>query len=389
VLDLLERFADDLHSSEQTLAQVRLILEAIRGSTRADAVYWDPGSGHEAVELTGDVRPSGVWCKELTRRLLEETPGVDGQLLRSQLPPVSRQAPPVPRSAAMVRISKSKASWVVAVSFDPQRLFSLADTKMMSLARRMLLNHRQQQRVNGKMKEALLWSIHCLTALIDSKSPGTWGHSERVAQIAVRLAQELDLPTTFTSDLYFGGLLHDLGKIGVKDSVLHKAGPLNEEERAHLREYPVIGDRIMADIRQLAHLRPAVRNHHERYDGCGYPDGLSGDAIPLGARILAVADACDAMMSPRPYRAPLATNRIDSILTEGAGSQWDPRVVEPFLDCRKELYSICRQGAESSMFQAIERAVHTWTEDSSPNIVMQAADARVESLYREITQARW
>jgi HD-GYP domain-containing protein (c-di-GMP phosphodiesterase class II) len=100
-----------------------------------------------------------------------------------------------------------------------------------------------------------------------------------------------------------------------------------------------------------------VRNHHERFDGQGYPDRLKGPGIPLLARILAVADACDAMMSTRPYRAALPTEKIDRIMVEGAGSQWDPQIVNCFLACKEELYQICQRGIGESVFVAVERAV--------------------------------
>src|SRR5205807_92529 len=121
-------------------------------------------------------------------------------------------------------------------------------------------------------------------------------------------------------------------------------GVLSEEEFTQLREHVLIGDRIVSMVKQLAHVRTGVRNHHERYDGQGYPDRLPGKQIPLLARLLAVADACDAMMSARPYRPALPPSRIDATMMEGAGTQWDPAIVAHFMDCRQELYSICQRG---------------------------------------------
>src|SRR2546423_5321738 len=164
------------------------------------------------------------------------------------------------------------------------------------------------------------------------------------------------LPDEIQSDLYLGGLLHDVGKIGVLDVVLHKPGRLTAAEYGHVQQHTVIGDRIVAEVKQLAYLRPAVRNHHERYDGHGYPDGLAGEAIPLVARVLAVADACDAMMSTRPYRPAMAPAVIDGIMAEGAGTHWDPTVVESFLACRADAYAVCQQGIGESLYAAIDRA---------------------------------
>ena len=107
----------------------------------------------------------------------------------------------------------------------------------------------------------------------------------------------------------------------------------------------------------MQHLRPGVRNHHERWDGKGYPDGLAGEGIPLQARILAVADSCDAMMAARPYRAGMASSTIDAIMIEGAGSQWDPDIVAQFMTCRHELYAICDRGPGDCVSTAVARAL--------------------------------
>src|SRR5262245_38343000 len=138
------------------------------------------------------------------------------------------------------------------------------------------------------------------------------------------------LSESMRSELYLGGLLHDVGKIGVPDEVLRKPDRLTDEEFALVMQHAVIGDAIVGHVKQLAHLRPLVRNHHERFDGRGYPDCLVGEAIPLGARIMAVADSCDAMSSDRPYRKGMPPERVAEVLSAGAGQQWDPRVIEAF-----------------------------------------------------------
>src|SRR5262249_48608353 len=145
------------------------------------------------------------------------------------------------------------------------------------------------------------------------------------------------------SDLYLGGLLHDIGKIGVSDEVLRKPGKLTVEEMEQIRRHVTIGDEIVANVRHLAHLRPAVRNHHEHYDGTGYPDGLAGEQSPAIARILAVADACDALMSDRPYRRALPPAAIEEIFRAGAGVQWDPVVVNALLATSHDVFSICQR----------------------------------------------
>jgi putative nucleotidyltransferase with HDIG domain len=199
--------------------------------------------------------------------------------------------------------------------------------------------------------------LHSLTSAVDAKDAYTCGHSERVALLARHLAQQIGLTDAEVDEVYMAGLLHDVGKIGVPESVLQKTGKLTNEEFELMKKHPQIGARILADVKQVKALIPGVLHHHERYDGRGYPDHLSGEAIPLQARVLAVADACDAMMAARPYRPALPPERIDAIMTAGAGSQWDPHIIEHFQVCRHELYSICQRGIGESVAVAVERAL--------------------------------
>ncbi len=233
----------------------------------------------------------------------------------------------------------------------------MRDVKMMSLVRRLLLQQQQQQENHDQLRDMLFSLVRCLTASIDARDPYTWGHSERVARIAVRLGEQMHLPEAQRSELYLGGLLHDVGKIGVPDEVLRKPGALTREEMALIQQHVLIGDAIVAHVPQLAHLRPLVRSHHERFDGGGYPDKLGGEAIPLPARIMAVADSCDAMMSDRPYRPAMATARIESILMGGAGKQWDPAVIAAFLRCKNDVFAISQRGLGDSAVRAVEHAL--------------------------------
>jgi HD-GYP domain-containing protein (c-di-GMP phosphodiesterase class II) len=235
----------------------------------------------------------------------------------------------------------------------------------MTLARRIFLNHHKYSRAEEGLKDTLFGLIHCLTEALEAKDPYTSGHSERVARIALRLAQEMGLAADLVGNIYLAGLLHDVGKIGVRDSVLLKPGRLTDEEMGHVRAHTVIGDRLVARIRQLEHLRPGVRNHHERYDGTGYPDALAGEAIPLLARILAVADSCDALMADRPYRRALPPAAIDEVMRAGAGKQWDPEVIVHFLACRHELYPICQRGIGESVFRAVTSTVNAAVNEAS------------------------
>ena len=160
-----------------------------------------------------------------------------------------------------------------------------------------------------------------LASAVDAKDPYTYGHSERVARIAVELGRELNLLEDELSDVYLAGLLHDVGKIGIRDEVLCKHGPLTPEETLHIQQHPGIGHSILKDLHQISSLLPGVLHHHERFDEAGYPAKLAGEQIPRIARILAVADSYDAMSTSRPYRKGVAPDRVEQILIEGSGER--------------------------------------------------------------------
>jgi HD-GYP domain-containing protein (c-di-GMP phosphodiesterase class II) len=209
----------------------------------------------------------------------------------------------------------------------------------------------------GKLRELFFGTVRALIAAIEAKDPYTCGHSERVARIGQRIGVQMGLSESDLGDIYLAGLLHDIGKIGVRDETLLRPGALTASEIAELQQHTVIGDRMISNIRQLDHLRPGVRNHHERFDGQGYPDGLAGEAIPLVARVLAVADACDAMMTDRPYRRALPKDRIDAIMCEGSARMWDPAIIRHFMACRRDLYQILQRGTGESMVAAVNQAM--------------------------------
>jgi HD-GYP domain-containing protein (c-di-GMP phosphodiesterase class II) len=192
--------------------------------------------------------------------------------------------------------------------------------------------------------------------VIDAKDPYTAGHSERVARIATLIAGGCGLSQAAVGDVYLAGLLHDVGKIGTPDAILQKPGRLTAEEYAEVKLHPVIGERIVASIKPFDRLRPAVRHHHERWAGGGYPDGLVGEAIPLYARILGVADAVDAMMSPRRYRPGLTPPAIDRILADETGRQFDPAMVRAFQAVKAQVYPpIYQQGIGDSAHHAVSK----------------------------------
>ena len=255
---------------------------------------------------------------------------------------------------------------VVALDGDGGRLvvFNLADDRPTPEDVQALLTvatlvgtQRANARIYLDLKDLLFGVIRALTAAIDAKDPYTSGHSERVARIAVRIGGELGMSAHDQGDLYLMGLLHDVGKIGVDDTVLKKPGKLTDEEYEQIQAHVRIGVHILADLKKLHHLLPGVAYHHERLDGNGYPAGLKGDAIPLEARILAAADSFDAMSSSRPYRRGMTPSQIDAEFQKGAGRQWDPRVVEALFACRRDLDLIRQKGLGESLQRAISETL--------------------------------
>ncbi len=219
--------------------------------------------------------------------------------------------------------------------------------------------HARATRRYQDLKELLVGLTRSLTAALDAKDSYTFGHSERVARVAMELGRELGLQADDLSDIYLAGLLHDVGKIGIRDSVLTKPGPLTREEFEHIKQHVTIGYNILSELHPIRNLLPGVLWHHERWDGQGYPHGLAGEAIPLLARILAVADAFDAMSTARPYREAMGPRRVEEVLTQGAGTQWDARVIEAFNNCRQKVHAIRQHGVGDSLCAAIDGALRS------------------------------
>jgi HD-GYP domain-containing protein (c-di-GMP phosphodiesterase class II) len=198
-----------------------------------------------------------------------------------------------------------------------------------------------------KLKAANRQALLGLAEAIEAKDAYTKGHCGRVAGYAMALAQAAAYPEAELEALEFASFLHDIGKIGVRDSVLSKPGPLDEEEWAHMRQHPVKGYEIAVQIELLGPAIPAIRNHHERWDGKGYPDQLRGEAIPLSARIVAIADAYDAMATDRPYKRALPLAECEVLLRRQAGAMYDPKLVELFVT--RHLGALYRDDGEASL----------------------------------------
>ena len=214
--------------------------------------------------------------------------------------------------------------------------------------RRLVIENREYQRhleqkveaQASRIRASFLSAVTALVYALEAKDEYTSGHSQRVAEVSVAIARELGLQRDNIEKIRLAGLIHDIGKIGMRESILNKPAGLTEEEFQHIKYHPEIGERILNPIVDDEEILMMVRHHHERYDGNGYPDRLSGEQIPLGARILTVADSYDAMTSERPYRKAMSVEFACAEVERFKGTQFDPRVADAFLRTGKLAKSI-------------------------------------------------
>lgn len=185
---------------------------------------------------------------------------------------------------------------------------------------------------NDELEKAYLDTIGILRYTVEAKDPYTRGHSDRVSEFSVLIGKKLGLDEATLHILKIGGLFHDIGKIGIPDSILLKETKLNDEEYSQIKNHPTIGAHMLGEADIFKDIIPIVKHHHERYDGNGYPSQLKGEEIPFVARIAAVADTFDAMTSKRTYRNALPLDTVISEFERCSGTQFDPKIAEVFLD---------------------------------------------------------
>ncbi len=191
--------------------------------------------------------------------------------------------------------------------------------------------------MNELIEKAHFETIMALSEALDAKDSYTAGHSRRVMQYSARIAWRMGMGEAEFGQLKKSALLHDLGKIGVPDAILRKRDKLSEEEFEVIRAHPGIGADILRAVESFRPLVPAVYHHHERFDGKGYPDGIRGDAIPIQARIIAVADSFDAMTSNRAYRSAFPAEAALREIERNKGTQFDPLVADAFVSCTRDM----------------------------------------------------
>jgi HD-GYP domain-containing protein (c-di-GMP phosphodiesterase class II) len=367
MLGALGRLANRLRLSESPERFKQLALTTLLDSLDAECVVWVPAPSGEPVCCSGP----GVLDAVRMRRLVSETP-----LQREQAEQYSIENHvqatawgcdfPALRCVAVISADEKRpAGWLAALN-KRSADFAPSDIALMRPVASLLNVCGKNLGLYMDLKELLFGVVRALASAIDAKDPHTHGHSERVARIATCLGRHMNLTAEELSNLYLAGLLHDVGKIGVLDSVLKKPGKLTESEYRHVMSHVEIGMSILGELKRLRQVLPGIRHHHERYAGHGYPDGIHGEEIPLIARILAVADSFDAMTSDRPYRPGINPDEVATILRRGSGKQWDPKVIEAALDCWSEINAIRQRGLGESLRVAVDDALHQDYRTDSP-----------------------
>jgi hypothetical protein len=342
-LNLLHTLTQSMHVSRSPREMVELSLQRIEAVIQAGghAIWLDDKRDGRLYMIQGTIpfdeigmarliaRFDGhAWPRPLVRN------NVAGTLLGADFPRL--------RNFALVAVTDGslRFGWILSCNLADGADFGSVQTSLLSSVASILGTHQHNLELYRQHEDLLLSFVRSLVSTLDAKDAYTRGHSERVALVARRIGTYLGLPEEDLRNIYLSGLLHDIGKIGVDDQILRKPGQLTAEEFTQIKRHPVIGYNILAGLRNLQAVLPGVRHHHEAFSGTGYPDGLSGDEIPLMARILAVADSYDAMISDRPYRSGLKLERLETILREGSGTQWDPRIVSAYFVIRDDVRAI-------------------------------------------------
>jgi len=254
------------------------------------------------------------------------------RIFRAKRLPFSHERLPIKSFIAVPLTKEDKTVGVLMVSKKdrPGHLFTAEDEKLLSALSSNVAVALLNAKLHRNLKNLFISTVKSLVRAVEAKDPYTSGHSERVMRYSVAIGRELKEDNEFMENLGLSSILHDVGKIGIREGILSKPGILNEEERSEIRKHPAIGVRIVETIKDSKSITTGILDHHERFDGSGYPNGLKGKKISLDGRIIAVADTFDALTTDRPYqngRSP--KEAVFEILR--AHSQYDPKVVKAFL----------------------------------------------------------
>ncbi|GAB6038312.1 response regulator [Fundidesulfovibrio butyratiphilus] len=289
------------------------------------------------------------WFGQFAASLLERGRPMllDQALLRQALGPLAGTvAAPVSAISAVVGAGPASAGVVVAVRGEGRLPYTLDQLQLLTLFSAHTALCLESCRACQTLRAMNREMVHSFVSAVEAKDPYTRGHSERVSEFAALLGQALGLPKVETDLLRTAGMLHDIGKIGVPDLILNKPDSLEYGELVIMRQHAEIGRNILRNVSSLEDVLPAIFHHHEHLDGRGYPMGLVGSEIPLAARIISVADGYEAMTSNRAYHPARTPAEASDILRQGAGAQWDPQIVDAWLDVLKHKGVLSRSGPD-------------------------------------------
>ncbi len=298
--------------------------------------------GMDGIELLRKIGEAGSGVAVI---MITGAPDIDGALEAMRLGAYDHLAKP---------LNLEHLSLTVDRAIEKKRLVEENREYQRNLESKVRDRTKQLHEANAELRKLFMGSIRALAQALEAKDEYTQGHSERVAEISIGIGTYLSLNERDIQDIWLAGLLHDIGKIGVRESVLNKTGKLDKTEWEAVHRHPVLAERILCPIEELCDVIKMVRHHHERYDGSGYPDGLAESEIPLGARILAVADAYDALTSKRSYRDALSVADAITVLEEASGTQFDPVIVMAFMsspDLHKQAAEIPRTDGRAAFLQ--------------------------------------
>lgn len=338
-LTLLYDIGEELSSTinlDLLFSKILMYLSQTFGYERAGILLRDPE--RPCLRIKATTRPFPDW-KQYKKIRLDQ--GITGRVASTGKPHLSNNVRKDKYYITFDRKSRSEITVPIIIgetvigvinveSYKPGA-FDNDDMRILTLIARQAAIAIENSRLYESLEESYLDTIKALVSAMEAKDLYTRGHSERVRRYAMRIARQLDLNEKQLKELNYAGYLHDIGKIGIKDTLLCKVEPLTKEEYELIKQHPEIGNGILKDIKHLSSTCAIIRCEHERYDGNGYPSGLKKNEIPIGARVIAVADAYDAMTTDRPYRKAITKRQAIGILRAESAKQFDPTVVKAFL----------------------------------------------------------
>ena len=346
----LREYATRIEQTNHDLQRRVRELETLQEASRAITSSLDLGETLSSiVRMTREIVESSGCAIRLLDEESKEVRTLAGSGEASTQPPGPTPAQAAARTTLAVPLKVgSRLIGYFEIRAQGEGDFSLADQRVLQVLASQAAIAIENARLFESTQQTYYETIRGLAQALEARDSYTKGHSERVTRYSLAIADRLGLDPHSRKVLHYAGLLHDIGKIGIADSILHKRLDLSEDEWQSIRNHPLFGDAILGPIRFLSDAQKIVLRHHERYDGSGYPGHLRGEEIPLEARIIAVADAYDAMTSDRPYRQALAHEVALGEITKAAGQQFDPRVVEAFVAVVDQVRPVAGQGALES-----------------------------------------